>query len=120
MRDYSMKNKMFQVIGVSSNANSFGLHGIMLVAKDGTAIEAGCSIHGGGQPNEIRAGHHVALPLVNDGIEDIVACLNWQDARLVETNERISFEIPTLRHPCPKALVKKFWKTPAMEDTTND
>ncbi len=36
-----MKNKLFRVAAVSSNANSFGLTGIVLMARDGQAWEVG-------------------------------------------------------------------------------
>lgn len=35
--------KEFKVIGVSSNTNSFGLRGVIIVAKDGEAWQGGVS-----------------------------------------------------------------------------
>ena len=36
--------KDFRIVAISSNSNSFGLHGVVLVAEDGEAWEIGISL----------------------------------------------------------------------------
>ena len=40
------QTKQFKVAAVSDNTNSFGLYGVVLVARDGQAFEVGKSMYG--------------------------------------------------------------------------
>ena len=83
-------SKVFKVIGVSRNTNSFGLYGHMLMAKDGEAWSAGASIH-----NKKKTGDLVHLFYTKpDGNE-----FDWAG----------QFEIPERLPDCPKDLINSFW-----------
>lgn len=57
--------KKFRVVSVSDNTNSFGLHGIVLVAEDGVAFEVGR--YNSGHNTEWKQGADVVIPLDVNG-----------------------------------------------------
>lgn len=106
-----MKTKIFQIVAVSSNTNSFGLHGVVIVARDGLAFEFGAS-QGAHQP-KLAVNQHVALeftPAEEHGA-DAVTCFDWGTIRL-HNGERFTVEIPRVLPECPKKVIKSFWKEP--------
>lgn len=105
-----MTTKLFQIVAVSSNTNSFGLNGVVIVARDGLAFEFGtCNIY-----SKLAVGQHAELSLVpeNELSNDSVACFDWSTIRL-RTGERFTVEIPRALPECPKKVVKTFWRDPA-------
>jgi hypothetical protein len=82
--------KQFRVVAVSTNRNSFGLHGVALVARDGQAYEVGC--------NDLhlpRQGDVLNVPTRAGG------GLDWA---------KLGFEIPTRLHPpAPPEVVRQVW-----------
>lgn len=97
--------KTFQVVAVSTNTNSFGLHGVVLVAKNGLAFEAGASGFTV-QLHHLKVGAHITLNMIEGGDEsaDAIAWFDWAAK---------SFEIPRELPACPKKLVKQMWIEPA-------
>jgi hypothetical protein len=81
--------KQFKVVAVSENTNSFGLFGVVLVAKDGKAFQAGHS--GFLVPSQ---GSDVLVEVREDG-------LNWA---------RAGFEIPEELKSAPTEVVNEVWK----------
>jgi hypothetical protein len=85
----TQRTKRFRVAAVSSNRNSFGLTGLVLVARDGTAYQVGASdlhVH--------RKGSVVAVPITGR------RCLNFA---------RLGFEIPERLPQAPPAVVAEVW-----------
>ena len=79
-----MNTKLFKVASVSSNTNSFGLYGMILIAQNGEAWEVGANY----------------LNVKKKG--DIVHGDNWAS---------YGFEIPRqLKPDAPKEVVKEVWK----------
>lgn len=85
------KRKEFCVGAVSKNANSFGLAGHVLVARDGTAFEAGRSI---AASNKLEVGDTLVLQKSQDGFFSFA---------------EHSFEIPRALPKCPPEVVKEMW-----------
>ena len=80
--------KYFKVVAVSENTNSFGLYGVVLLAKDGVAYQAGHS--GFLVPSQ---GSDVAIEIIKSG-------LNWGGA---------GFEIPEKKPSAPPEVVEQVW-----------
>jgi hypothetical protein len=79
----------FKVMAVSSNANAFGLHGVVLIAVDGEAWEVACSMY--------------HLPIVGDILRPPVVrgVLYWG---------LLGFEIPEKLEPnAPHDVLKQVW-----------
>jgi glycine cleavage system H lipoate-binding protein len=87
--------KPFKVASVSSNANSFGLHGHVLVAKDGTAFEVGIT----GQ-FKLAKGDIIEVECHTPG-----NFMNWQ-----KNSAGVTIEIPRALGKAPAAAVKEVWK----------
>lgn len=83
--------KAFMVADVSQNANSFGLYGHILVARDGEAYESARSR--GKWHEEYNKGSIVTLQPLGDG-------WNWAAA---------GFEIPRTLDPAPPAVAEEMW-----------
>jgi hypothetical protein len=84
----ALKTKTFRVASVSSNTNSFGLTGVILVAPDGEAFEAATYAMG---DFAIRKGESVALPVSNP------------DARGIDRYSWVSIAGRTFEIPCQLA-----------------
>ena len=82
--------KHFKVVAISGNHNSFGLHGVVLVAKDGQAYEIGSNdLH---MP---RQGDVLDVPVRPGG------GLDWAE---------LGYEIPrALDPPAPPEVVRQVW-----------
>jgi hypothetical protein len=85
--------KTFQVVAVSSNANSFGLTGIVLAACDGEAFEA--AHYQGLHP--LTKGQLVSLAVIAPEAEGVDRYL-WADTSAG------NFEIPRALPPAPEKL----------------
>lgn len=83
------KYKKFKVVGISSNRNSFGLYGVILIAQDGDAWEVAASQH-----CIPRRGSVVTVP-----VEDSV--LLWSE---------LGYEIPTALPVAPVPVIREAWK----------
>jgi hypothetical protein len=81
--------KRFKVAAVSSNSNSFGLTGMVLVARDGTAYQVGAS-----DLHLRRKGSVIAVPITGR------RCLNFA---------QLGFEIPERLPQAPSAVVAEVW-----------
>lgn len=79
--------KVFTIASVSSNANSFGLYGHILVARDGEAWEVGLNYL-----NKRTKGTQIVMPLDNGGGP------RWA---------LIGAEIPKLLPKAPKAVLRE-------------
>jgi hypothetical protein len=75
----------FKVAAISDNTNSFGLHGVVLIARDGTAYQVGAS--------------KLNLPKQNEVLD-------------IDINNfaKHGFEIPEKLHTAPKYVVNEVWK----------
>ena len=82
------KVKRFKVAAVSNNANSFGLKGVVAIAKDGQAFEVGASA--------------LYVP-----VEGRVLGVPVEGGSLVWA--RLGFEIPRELERAPKKVVKQVW-----------
>jgi len=83
----------FKVASVSHNANSFGLHGVIIVAKDGTAYEIGV-----GSLYKPKKGV-VWTAEVSVGSGNI------------QSIHGIGFEIPTRLNKAPQEVIDAVWET---------
>jgi hypothetical protein len=91
--------QMFLVASVSTNVNSFGLNGVILVARDGEALEAATYAM---ENFAIEKGEFVTLPIAKPGTTDETR-YGW-----VSTAGR-TFEIPRALPKCPEnALAELF------------
>lgn len=81
--------RKFKVVGVSQNRNSFGLAGVVVMAKSGEAWEIGAN--------------HVSTPKVGDMLNIPLD---------IKTNSPIwaNYEIPRRLINAPPAVVKEVWK----------
>lgn len=82
------KAKDFKVVAVSKNTNSFGLHGVVMIAEDGEGWEAA---HG---PLELPEQGDILQVSMDDG------GLNWA---------AVGFEIPRRLPQAPKDVVSQVW-----------
>jgi len=85
------QKKLFKVVTVSSNANSFGLQGVILMARDGEAYEAAHSAQG--LPTK---GETVAMPMDENGQ------IAWAAA---------GYEIPRKLPAPPSQVISEVWGT---------
>lgn len=83
--------KQFKVASISKNTNSFGLNGVVLVAKDGEAWEVGAYM--GYNPPPFKQGDVLTLEKVGNHI----------------ASSQHSFEIPRKLPLCPPNVVKEIW-----------
>lgn len=90
-------HRQFIVASVSTNTNSFGLTGVVLVARNGEAFEAATNTTG---PFALKAGDMVALPIVCDN-NSIMGPGRYQ---WVSSTGR-TFEIPRRLDDCPRQVV---------------
>ena len=82
--------KSFKVVAISGNRNSFGLKGVVLVARDGQAFEVGSN-----DPHLPKEGDVLEVP-TKPGIG-----LDWGG---------LGFEIPRkLNQPAPPEVVRQVW-----------
>jgi len=80
----------FKVVSVSSNRNSFGLAGMILVARSGEAWQVGAS-----HLNVKKKGDVVRVPVESPGQRDWAA---------------LGFEIPErLKQDAPDGVIKEIW-----------
>jgi hypothetical protein len=91
-----MKSKLFKAVAVSSNANSFGLHQHVLLAKDGQAFKALKT----GQ-FKMKQGENIRLRLVDPTKPAELHNIQWGPA---------GFECPENCPNAPKAVVKEVWQ----------
>jgi len=92
--------KTFRVAAVSENTNSFGLTGVVLVARDGEAYEAATYTLGAGF--ELATGTDITLPICNayaTGLDRY----SWHS-----TNGR-GFEIPRALPLCPVPVLNELY-----------
>jgi hypothetical protein len=93
--------RRFKVAAVSQQANSFGLHGHMLIAANGEAWEVGRSRGRWHADQPFNQGDVVRVPLVPTSTsDDAPIALNWA---------RLSCEIPRRLPDAPQAVVDEFW-----------
>lgn len=83
---------LFRVVAVSSNTNSFGLHGMVLFGQDGSAWEVGAN-----SINVLKRGRFITLP-------DPQGQVYWASA---------GFEIPRKMPQPPESVWKKGWNLTA-------
>jgi hypothetical protein len=98
--------KEFLVASVSANANSFGLNGVILIARDGEALEAATYAM---DNFTIKKGEFVTLPIANPGATG-EARYRW-----VSTAGR-TFEIPRALPKCPENVLAELFP-PTMTTT---
>lgn len=84
-----LKGKPFKIVAVSSNQNSFGLTGMVLVGRDGEGWEVGAS--------------HLHMKKVGDVVlvTGNRACRNFA---------RLGYEIPRQLPKAPTGVVKQVWR----------
>ncbi len=88
MKTKTRKTKAFKVAAISSNRNGFGLRGVVILAKDGTAWEFGSSDYH--LPTRFST---IRLPEDEDGSS--FALLGW--------------EIPEKLPKAPRKVVREVW-----------
>ena len=94
-----LSTKAFKLVHVSQNANSFGLHGHVLVAQDGTGCEAArCRTTPG---YDVPSGTIITFTL------DVRGNPEWA---------KLGFEIPRDLPTYPACLVAKFWGLPDVDE----
>lgn len=91
MTKKTQQTKPFKVASISSNRNSFGLQGVILVAKDGEAFEVGASY----------------LHAVNKGDVVLVPLIDEHDLNFAY----LGFEIPTYLPQAPPDVVAEVWRS---------
>jgi len=88
--------KEFKVVSVSSNTNSFGLYGVIMIARDGEAME-------------IAVGNLYKPKIGDILIKDIILAGN---GKLISYTFRgISYELPRNLPEAPKEVVREVWET---------
>jgi hypothetical protein len=96
--------KVFRVAAVSSNRNSFGLTGVVLIARDGSAVEVGhCQ-----DPVTINRGDFVEFPVQEKRVASFGGGL-LRTAAKGPGGIRVTFEIPRDLPKAPKAVVAEVW-----------
>jgi hypothetical protein len=85
-----MSTKSFKVASVSSNRNSFGLTGLILIARDGEAWEVGANYL-----NVKAKGEVISVPI---------------GGRHGRHFDCLGFEIPTPLPHAPEGVVAEVWK----------
>ena len=95
-----MATKAFKVAALSKNANSFGLYGHVLIAKDGEAWEvARCNGHSG---NHVKVGDIILVPQATVIPENNIPHVYLEWARL-------SFELPRRLTNAPAKVLADVW-----------
>ncbi len=87
--------KDFKVVSVSENHNSFGLYGVVLLAKDGTAYEVAM-----GSLYKPAKGDTLACRVINDRLDTILGK---------------SYELPRRLDDAPKEVIDLIWNTEPMK-----
>lgn len=85
-----MKTEQFKVVMVSKNTNSFGLYGVVLLAKSGTAFEVGMN--------------SLSVPKR----DEILTCDLSDNNKLTGIRGR-SYEIPQKLPSAPPHAIKEVW-----------
>lgn len=92
-RNSARRTRDYKVVSVSSNTNSFGLRGVVLMSRQGDAWEIGASSHGSrAVPSQ---GSIVSVPVDHSGLPDFSA-KGW--------------EIPRRLGKPPAKVVRAVWK----------
>lgn len=84
--------KPFKVVAISGNTNSFGLNGMVLVAKDGEAYEA--------------AKYNAISPLKRGDIVNVPISYSTGEPQWAMAG----FEIPFKKPNAPTEVVNEIWK----------
>lgn len=87
------KTRLYRVVAVSDNTNSFGLEGIILMRRNGESWEVGRSRYAGHEKLKVGDVVHVAQKHKEGALPSFDGC-----------------EIPRRLPDPPEALVKKVWK----------
>lgn len=93
--------KPFKVASISSNPNSFGLYGHIMVAEDGETWQVG-RIRSGSYPTPWERGQVVGVPLKDDPVRHITAPA-WDE---------VQCEIPERMPDAPPNVVAEVWGKP--------
>ena len=101
-------HKAFKVASVSTNPNSFGLFGHVMIAEDGESWQVGRT-RSEGYPNLWERGEVIEVPLMNDPVRHITRPA-WEEAQC---------EIPQRLADAPANVVAETWGRP-MDDTDVD
>ena len=103
-----IQTKPFKVVAVSGNANSFGLKGIIMVAKDGMAFEAAkylgidplkigdlviVPVNDAGKPNFAYAGFEIPRELTNVPAEVLAEIWKQTEEEKIKNGQRILNDI---------------------------
>ena len=83
----------FKVVSVSKNSNSFGLKGVILMARDGEAWEVGAS--------------HINIPVKGERIQ---VALDLDNPSISPLFAEKGFEIPRRLPGPPEQVVREVWK----------
>jgi hypothetical protein len=94
-------HKQFKVASISSNPNSFGLYGHILVAEDGESWQVGRS-RSGTSPKSWVQGEVIDAPLMNDPVRHINSPA-WQE---------LHCEIPQRLPDAPPNVIAEIWGKP--------
>lgn len=89
-------NKTFRIVSVSTKPNAFGLHGHILVARDGTAFEVARSR--GSWNNPWNKGADVVVPYITD--EGSPCRPSWAS---------VACEVPRALESCPENCLKEIY-----------
>jgi hypothetical protein len=92
MNQSTLVHEQFKVVNVSNNTNSFGLYGVVILAKSGKAFEIGV-----GSLYKPKAGQMLNATLTESGNLDNI--------------EGISYEIPRMLEDAPQYVVDEVYKT---------
>lgn len=99
MTKRTQQTKAFKVASVSSNRNSFGLQGVILVAEDGEAFEVGASyLHG------VKKSDVVLVPTSDEHGHNFA---------------QLGFEIPRQLPQAPPEVVAEVWRSAMDENKAN-
>jgi hypothetical protein len=100
-----MATKLFKVASISSNANSFGLHGHILLAEDGETWQV-CRRRSGTYPTQWERGEIVEVPVVVDRLTEVER-LNW---------DALHCEVPQALPDAAANIVAEIWGHPVADD----
>lgn len=84
------EHKEFKIVAVSSNTNSFGLYGVVIVARDGMAFEIATSELNKPEKNAVLIGEVEKGSLLSLG--------------------NIFYEIPSRKEDAPAKVLAEIWK----------
>jgi hypothetical protein len=91
-------NKPFKVASISSNPNSFGLYGHIMIAEDGETWQVG-RVRSGGLPVRWERGQIIDVPLMMDPLRGVPRP-SW---------EELHCEIPQLLPDAPDDVLAEVW-----------